>query len=125
MPLISRFEDIQAWQEGRKVTKEVYTLTQAGAFSKDYGLCSQIQRAAVSIITNIAEGFDCDSKVEFARFLGIARRSAVEVQSLLYTALDIGYISKDTFQAHYPQIEKTKALIGGLKHSLKKRASSA
>ena len=100
-------------------------MTQAGAFSKDYGLCSQIQRAAVSIITNIAEGFDCDSKVEFARFLGIARRSAVEVQSLLYTALDIGYISKDTFQAHYTQIEKTKALIGGLKHSLKKRASSA
>ena len=124
MPLISRFEDIQAWQEGRKVTKEIYALTQSSAFAKDFGLCSQMQRAAVSIMTNIAEGFDCDSNVEFARFLGIARRSAVEVQSLLYTALDIGYISRDTFQTHYAQTEKTKALIGGLKHSLKKRASS-
>lgn len=70
-------------------------------------------------MTKIAEGFDCESKVEFARFLGIARRSAVEVQSLLYAALDIGYINEDVFKAEYQQAEKTKALIGGLKTSLK------
>ncbi len=72
-------------------------------------------------MTNIAEGFDCDSQVEFARFLGIARRSAVEVQSLLYVALDVGYIDKKTFDDEYEQARKTKALIGGFKQSLKKR----
>ena len=70
-------------------------------------------------MTNIAEGFDCDSKIEFACFLGIARRSAVEVQSLLYAALDIGYIDEQDFKSEYQQAEKTKALIGGLKKSLK------
>jgi len=90
--------------------------------ARDYGLRDQIQRAAVSAMANIAEGFDCDSNVEFGRFLGIARRSTVEVQSLLYTALDIGYIDEDTFKSSYAQAETTKALIGGLKSSLKKRS---
>lgn len=121
MPLIKRFEDIQAWQEARYLNREVYSLTKTGPFSKDFGLRGQIQRAAVSAMTNIAEGFDCESHIEFARFLGIARRSAVEVQSLLYTALDLGYISEDCFKSLYNQANKTKALIGGLKHSLTKR----
>jgi four helix bundle protein len=71
-------------------------------------------------VTNIAEGFDCETKAEFARFLGFARRSAVEVQSLLYTAFDIEYITEPQLQEHYEQARKTKALIGGFKHSLKK-----
>jgi four helix bundle protein len=121
MPLIERFEDIRAWQETRKLTQHIYALTQNDAFAKDFGLRDQIQRAAVSSMANIAERFDCDSKAEFGRFLGIARRSTVEVQSLLYTALDVGYITKDVFQALYDQAAKTKALIGGLKHSLKKQ----
>ncbi len=122
MPLIKRFEDILAWQEARKLARDVYGMTREGAFAKDFGLRDQIQRAAISVMTNIAEGFDCESHVEFARFLGIARRSAVEVQSLLYAALDIGYISEEAFKAEYQQTEKTKALIGGLKKSLKPRA---
>jgi len=121
MPLIKRFEDIQAWQEARKLTKHIYQLTRSGTFARDRGLKDQIQRAAVSTMTNIAEGFDCESKAEFARFLGFARRSAVEVQSLLYTALDAGHITEDVFQIHYEQARKTKALIGALKHSLTKR----
>jgi len=68
MPLITRFEEIRAWQEARVLTKQVYALTKSGAISKDYGLRDQIQRAVVSAMTNIAEGFDCDSKTEFARF---------------------------------------------------------
>jgi len=124
MPLITRFEEIRAWQEARVLTKQVYALTKSGAISKDYGLRDQIQRAVVSAMTNIAEGFDCDSKTEFARFLGIARRSVVEVQSLLYTALDIGYITKDVFDQIFAQAEKTKALIGGFKHSLQNRPKS-
>ncbi len=123
MPLIKRFEDIVAWQEARKLVKEIYKITNQGAFARDFGLRDQIQRAAVSVMTNIAEGFDCDSKIEFARFLGFSRRSAVEVQSLLYAALDIGYINKATFDAEYQQAEKTKALVGGLKTSLKKRST--
>ena len=115
MPLIKRFEDILAWQEARKLVREIYEITRGGAFAKDFGLRDQIQRASVSVMTNIAEGFDCDSHVEFARFLGIARRSAVEVQSLLYIALDIGYITEETFKGEYSQAEKTKAIIGGLK----------
>ena len=121
MALIKRFEDILAWQEARKLVKDIYQMTRDGAFSKDFGLRDQIQRAAVSVMANIAEGFDCESHVEFARFLGIARRSAVEVQSLLYAAQDIGYINDETFKAKYAQAEKAKALIGGLKKSLRPR----
>jgi len=122
MALIKRFQDIQAWQEARILTQNIYSLTRYEQFARDYGLRDQIQRAAVSAMANIAEGFDCDSNVEFGRFLGIARRSTVEVQSLLYTALDIGYIDEDTFKSSYAQAETTKALIGGLKSSLKKRS---
>ncbi len=151
MPLIKRFEDIQGWQEARKLVKMIYILANSGAFVKDFGLRDQIQRAAVSAMTNIAEGFDYESKVEFARFLGIARRTAVEVQSLLYAALDVSYINESiftipspfvgqfgklsyvhrsryrigeviVFKEHYDQAQKTKALIGGFKHSPNQRA---
>ena len=71
-------------------------------------------------MTNIAEGFDCESTAEFARFLGIARRSVVEVQSLLYAALDVEHIKEETFKVHYEQAKKTKVLIGGLKQSILK-----
>ena len=120
MAMISRFEDIQAWQEARQLVKMIYKLTSSGMISKDFSLRDQIQRASVSAMTNIAEGFDCESKAEFARFLGFARRSAVEVQSLLYTALDIGFITEAQFKEHYEKARKTKALIGGFKHSLTK-----
>ncbi len=120
MSLITRFEDIQAWQEARKLVKMIYQLTSSSTLAKDFGLRDQIQRAAVSAMANIAEGFDCESRREFARFLGIARRSAVEVQSLLYAAFDIEYISEIQLKEHYEQARRTKALIGGFKHSLKK-----
>jgi four helix bundle protein len=119
MALIKKFEDIIAWQEARKLVANVYKLTSSGFLAKDFGMRDQLQRAAVSAMTNIAEGFDCESKNEFARFLSIARRSAVEVQSLLYAALDVGYINEQAFKAEYQQAEKTKALIGGLKKSIK------
>jgi four helix bundle protein len=119
MALIKKFEDIIAWQEARKLMKRVYQLTRKGEFGKDFGLRDQIQRASVSSMTNIAEGFDCESNLEFARFLVIARRSAVEVQSLLYTALDIEYIDEKTFKEVYDQAAKTKTIINSLKRSLK------
>ncbi len=122
--MIERFEDIRGWQEARKLVACIYSLTRTGAFSRDRGLCDQIQRAAVSVMTNVAAGFDCEPKIEFGRFLGIARRSAVEVQSLLYAALDAGYIDQPAFSEYYEQARKTRALIGGLKHSLRTRLTS-
>ena len=115
MASITKFEDLIAWQESRKLVKMIYRLTINGPFSKDFGLRDQIQRASVSVMTNIAEGFDCESTAEFARFLGIARRSAVEVQSLLYAALDVEHINQDDFKTFYEQAQKCKALVGGLK----------
>jgi four helix bundle protein len=119
MGLVERFEDLRAWQEARRLARGVYQVTSEGSFAKDFGLRGQIQRAAVSAMTNVAEGFDCDSKAEFARFLGIARRSVVEVQSLLHMALDASHIDRQAFDAHYAQA--AKALIGGLKQSLARR----
>ncbi len=118
---IRRFEDIRAWQEARVLVKMIYVLTRQGTLSKDFGLRDQIQRATVSAMTNIAEGFDCDSSAEFARFLGYSRRSAIEVQSLLYVLLDAGYIDEDTFQEHYEQANKVKAMVSAFKTSLQKR----
>jgi len=123
MAMIQRFEDIQAWQEARQLVKMIYSLTNKESFSKDFGMRDQVRRASVSVMANIAEGFDCESKVEFARFLGIARRSAVEVQSILYAALDVGYISNDEFNQHYEQARVAKALTGGFKRSLINKSS--
>jgi four helix bundle protein len=123
MALIKKFEDIISWQESRKLVKMVYELTSTGNFSKDFGLRDQIRRASVSTMTNIAEGFDCESNIEFARFLVIARRSSVEVQSLLYTAFDVGYIDENKLKAYYDQAYKTKGLINALKRSLKTQAN--
>jgi len=120
MTAITKFEDLIAWQEARKLVSMIYKITSDGLFSKDFGLKDQIQRAAVSSMTNIAEGFDNESTVEFARFLGMARRSSVEVQSLLYAALDINYIKEEIFKTHYEQARKTQAIIGGLKKGILK-----
>lgn len=125
MAAITKFEDLIAWQEARTLVKMVYKLTSEGSFAKDFGMRDQIQRAAVSVMTNIAEGFDCESTTEFAHSLGIARRSAVEIQSLLYAALDVEYIKSDVFKSHYEQAKKCKALIGGLKQGILKNPRHA
>ena len=119
MVLIRKFEDIVAWQEARKLVNQVYQLTNTGGLSKDFGMRDQLQRAAISVMNNIAEGFDCESNLEFARFLVIARRSTVEIQSMLYAAHDIGYIDEKIHKELYLQAAKTKTLINALKHSLK------
>jgi len=93
---IEKFEDIEAWKEARILMKEVY---QNFMIIKDYGFKDQIQRAATSIMSNIAEGFDRGSNKEFVQFLIIARGSVSEVTSLSYAALDIGYISEDIFKS--------------------------
>lgn len=91
-----------------------------GKFARDYGLRDQIQRASVSIMANIAEGFDSNSDEEFIRFLRYALRSATEVQSHLYVALDQNYIDKPAFDDLYAQAGETKSLISGFIRYLRK-----
>ena len=120
MTAITKFEDLIAWQEARKLMRMAYQVSSDGAFSKDFELRDQFRGAALSAMTNIAEGFDNESSVEFARFLGMARRSTVEVQSLCYAALDVKHITEDVFLSCYDQAKKTQAIIGGLKKSVLK-----
>jgi len=116
---ISRFEDLIAWQKARALTKNIYLLTATERFSRDFGLRDQIQRAAVSIMSNIAEGFERASKAEFHQFLVIAKGSCAEVRSQLYVALDTGYITGDQFEKARAQAEEVGRIIGGLRASLK------
>jgi four helix bundle protein len=92
-----RFEDIEAWQLARKLTKEIYQESSHSPMRRDWRYCSQIQSAAVSIMSNIAEGFLAQTNNEFMRFLTYAIRSSGEVQSLLYVALDNNYINEARF----------------------------
>ncbi|MBE9595079.1 MAG: four helix bundle protein [Proteobacteria bacterium] len=116
---ITRFEDIESWQLGRKLTKLVYDAVKGKRFSKDYGLKDQVCRAAVSIMANIAEGFDSGSKAEFARFLSHAQRSCSEVQSEFYVALDQEYVSQEEFDEIYSMAGKARSKIGGFIKYLK------
>ena len=101
MATFKKFEDIVIWQKGRELVKLVYELTRKRDFSRDFGLRDQIQRAAVSVPSNIAEGFERDGNKEFVKHLYIAKGSAGEVQSQLYNARDLGYITEDEFNAVY------------------------
>ena len=101
MPTFKRFEDITAWQKARKATSAVYKATTDSRFSRDFGLRDQIQRASVSIMANIAEGFGRHSDKEFANFLNMAHASVSEVQSHLYVAFDLGYVSDSAFGSLY------------------------
>ena len=117
---ITRFEDLECWQEARLLTKMVYdTIKQNRNFQKDLRHCSQIQSAAGSVMANIAEGFVRRSNREFTQFLFIAMSSSAEVQSHLYIALDQGYIKQEEFSKIYSQADKTAKLISGLIKYLK------
>jgi four helix bundle protein len=95
---VKAFEDLQVWQDSRAFVKSIYELTSLKNFSKDFGLKEQIQRASVSIMNNISEGYERDNNREFIKFLGYSKGSAGEVRSMLYVALDLNYISNDQFK---------------------------
>ena len=111
MATIKRFEEIKVWQEARELAKMVYNATSQGGFAKDFGLRDQIQRASVSVGSNIAEGFARNGNKEFVKFLWIAKGSATEVQSQLYTAMDVGYITDAEFKTIYEKAESCNRLI--------------
>ncbi len=114
MATFKTFEDIGAWQKSRGLTREVYRATGRGSFSKDYGLRDQIRRASVSIMSNIAEGFERSGSGEFGQFLATAKGSAGEVRSQLYVALDQEYLSQEAFKALLNKAAEISRMISGL-----------
>ena len=119
MATFKTFEEIQAWQKARQLTRLIYETTMEGRLAKDYGLRDQIQRASVSIMANIAEGFGRHSDKEFANFLNIAHGSAAEVQSHLYIALDLKYIDQNTFSELYKLLDEISRMTLALSHRLR------
>lgn len=113
MNRIEKFEDIVAWQKARSLTKEVYLCTRQGAFAKDYGLKDQIQRASVSTMANVAEGFERGGNKEFVQFLSNSKGSCGEVRSHLYVALDQAYITPASFDKLYGQASEVGRLLSG------------
>ena len=120
---VQYFEDLVCWQVARELTDEIYTLTKEQSIRKDYGFADQIRRAAVSVMNNIAEGFERDTNKDFIKFLFIARASAGEVRSMLYVALDQKYLDKKSFQHLYRLCCRSSSLCWGLITSLGKKAN--
>jgi four helix bundle protein len=117
---VERVKDLIAWQKARDLARAIYQITQEGAFARDFWLARQIQGAAVSIMSNIAEGFERSGRREFHQFLSTAKGSCAEVRSQLYVAFDIGYLMKSEFQRLLAQAEEVGRVVGGLRASVEK-----
>jgi four helix bundle protein len=111
---IKRFEDLESWKKARKLTNTVYEATAKGRFMRDFGLKDQIRRAAISILSNIAEGFERGGDKEFLQFLAVAKGSCGEVRAQLYIAVDQGYLSQDLFEKLSNNTKEIGRLISGL-----------
>jgi len=123
MSKITRFEDLECWQEARKLVQEVYKICRNPNFNKDFRLIGQIQGAAISAMANIPEGFIRKSAKEFIQFLYISLSSAAEVQSHLYVALDQEYITLEEFEKVFNQANKTAMITSGLIKYLRKTST--
>jgi len=118
---ISKFEDLVAWQKARALTREIYLVTKDGDFGKDFGLRDQIRRAVVSVMSNIAEGFDRGGRPGFDQYLVVAKASCAEVRSQLYVALDAGYLSGELFDRLFCMAEEVSRIVNGLRSAVKKQ----
>lgn len=121
---VERFEDLIAWQKAGQLAAAIYRATSVGGFAKDFGLRDQIQRAAVSVVSNIAEGFERGSRSEFHQFLVVSKASAAEVRSQLYVALDVGYLDQPNFDTLMNQACEVSKIIGGLRSSVQKQRNA-
>jgi four helix bundle protein len=122
---ISRFEDFVAWQKARELAQDIYRVTRQDAFAKDWGLRDQIRRAAVSILSNIAEGFERGSRAEFHQFLVIAKGSCAEARAQLYVAFDVGYLTDEQFTGLMARCEECSRLIGALRATVARQRDKA
>ena len=113
-----KFEEMEVWQDGRKIVSAIYAQASSGGLAKDFGMKDQMQRAAVSICSNVAEGYARRGNKELVKFLWIAKGSAAEVQSQLYNAMDIGYITKQVFDLLYSDLNKIQSKLYRLIQSL-------
>ena len=120
MATFQKFEDIEAWQRARELTREIYTASNENPFSKDFGLRDQVRKTSVSIMSNIAEGFERDGTKEFIQFLSVAKGSSGELRSQLYVALDQGYLEEERFGRLLGTVLETTRMIGGLINYLRK-----
>jgi four helix bundle protein len=111
MSTITRFEEIDAWKTARELTRLIYALTDRGNFAKDFGLKNQIQRASVSIMSNIAEGFESRTQARFIDYLGHAKASAGEVRCQLYIAMDLSYMNEEQFKQVFDLADKASRQI--------------
>jgi four helix bundle protein len=118
---VGRFEDLIAWQKARDLTREIYRATQQGTFVRDFGLSDQIRRAAVSVMSNVAEGFERGGLGEFHQFLSIAKASCAELRSQLYIAFDVGYLSRKDFEQLFAQAEEVGKIVGGLRAAIEQQ----
>lgn len=114
MPTITRFEEIEAWQTARGLTRQIYELTKRGKFASDFGLTDQMRRASVSIMSNIAEGFESRTSRLFSEYLGRAKASAGESRAQVYVANDIHYIDQNEFSLLFDQCDKCSRQISRL-----------
>jgi four helix bundle protein len=119
MSSIQKFEDIKAWQKARVLTKEIYVITKSKSFDNDFDLIRQIRRATVSVMANIAEGFERKRDKQFAHFLDISMGSLAEVKSHLYVCLDLEYIKETDFKNFSVQIEEIGKMCNALRKYLK------
>lgn len=120
MPTIRRFEELNVWQEARHLTQEIYRLSKTTPFAKDFALRDQIRKACISVMSNIAEGFEREGKPEFLQFLSITKGSLGEVRSQLYTALDQEYISQEEFDRLNLAADTVRKLTVGMINYLKR-----
>ncbi len=120
MASIRTFEEIQAWQKARELSRLVYGLTSAEAVVRDFALCDQIRRSSISVMSNIAEGFGRSGNREFLQFLYIARGSLAEVKSQLYVMLDVSYVSQKQFDLAYALASEAETLLSGFINYLAK-----
>jgi len=121
MGTIKRFEEIEAWQTARDLTRRIYVLSNQGAFARDFGLRDQLRRAAVSVMSNIAEGFESDTQAQFIKYLGYAKTSSGEVRAQLYVALDAGYLTQAQFEVFVDLAEKCSRQLSRFIEYLRKR----
>ncbi len=114
MPTITRFEDIEAWQTARELTRQIYELTRSGEFARDFGLRDQMRRSSVSIMSNIAERFESRTQTLFKEFLGRAKASAGELRAQVYIAKNIKYLNQDRFSQLFDLCDKCSRQISRL-----------
>jgi len=125
MSPVEHFEDLIAWQKARTLRVEIYEMARGAKVRREFDFTSQIKRAAVSIMSNIAEGFERGGRAEFAQFLSTAKASCAEVRSLLYVALDEGYIDEPMFARLATQAQEVGRIVGGLRAAVARQRDEA